>query len=92
MRKRIHGLASLVALGASGYALYRTWRLDTRLGVALTLIVVALAVTAMCRESASAPAALPDPGSPQGSMAIETARRIRADAFREELERQEGLQ
>jgi hypothetical protein len=74
MRRRFRDLASLVALAASGYALYRVWRVDTRLGVALTLLVVGIAVHGMCREPAPPPT-LDD--------AVSTARAIRADAKRE---------
>jgi hypothetical protein len=83
MRKRISDLASLVALGASGYALYRTWRVDARRGVALTLLVAALAVYAVCRKP-EAPARDRSPGP---DITLLTPRRIREDARREGIEK-----
>lgn len=88
MRKNIRGMAGIVAIAATGYGIWRLWRLDWRLCLALLVIALCMAVASACREpeAKTPPGPLPDP-----ELAVETARRIRQDARREYWKQKEGL-
>jgi hypothetical protein len=87
MRRRIRALMGLVSLAATGYGMWRVWSVDRRLFLAIVATMIAAAISAASRD----PAPPVELSGPDADVAVEMARRIRADARREYADYQEGL-
>lgn len=89
MRRRTRQMITLVHIAALGFIGYRLYRLDKGLLAAFIVLVIALIADGLCKEKEEAtPTFTIEPVDEANlTIALQTARAIRADAYREMQER-----